>query len=695
MLKLLVLITLFFTLSLAEPLKEDTNLEIIAKNISMEDNIVTATNDVVVYSVKKYITANKLIYDKNKSVMELFGDVTIVEDGKATSFSEYLLLDTKKDLKVTKPSLFIEQSGKIWLNSKQVSVKNSSYQIDDSLLSSCDCVDPAWNLSFTSGDYDTDEKWVNTYNTTLFIKGVPILYTPYFGFSTDKTRRSGLLTPTIGYSSSEGVLYAQPIYYAPSSDFDLEFVPQIRWKRGYGYETKLRYADSKYSIFEANFGAFYEKENYFEEYNLTNKKHDGWNIKYNRSKLFSKNDHADGLKINLIDMNDVDYKSTQYDDNIGDYNNKVLTSKVNYYYNTNSYYGDFELKRLKDLTKESNDTTLQTLPKINLHKYVDSLFWDKLTYSVDTQYIRNTRSRGITGNTTELTIPLTYTESFFNDFIELSLGEELELINVDYQRNNNGYQDAQYTTLSHYIKAQTNLIKPYDDYLHTVNLSATYKKPETLQKSGDIYSINTTDENLELFPVTQANENFLVKLNSSLYDKDTLEQIVNYKITQLYTYNKSTNSYQKDDLAQNLRLHYGDFILSNDLEYSHDLDKIVLSSTTLDYTYKQGFANLYYQYSKDKTTLNNQEDFVYTLGFKFDNDYTLSYKEELDLTADVTKRKEFIFGIDKKCWALNLKLANNVVATDTTDNSIERQKIIYLEFHLKELFNLQQKYKSH
>lgn len=694
MLRVFILLTLFYALIIADSFKEDKNLEIISKNISMKNNIVTAVGDVIVYSPNNYITADKLIYDKTKSTMELFGNVTVIQNNQSKSFAEYLFIDTKKDLKSTKPLMMMEDSGQLWFNVKKTETKQELHELDTTTLSSCNCIDPAWNIGFSSGDYDTKDKWVNTYNTTLYIKGVPVLYTPYFGFSTDKTRRSGILAPTIGYSGDEGLLYAQPLYYAPTIDFDLEFIPQIRSTRGYGYESKLRYADSEYSMLNIGFGAFFEKDKYYKDKKLTNKRHDGWNIEYNRSKLFSQDGHSDGLKIDLVDMNDIDYQSTQYNDDISVASDKTITSTMRYYYNTNSYYGDIEMEKIKDLSKDNSDDILATLPQLKLHKYTDSLFLNDITYSVDGSYNRQTRKKGLSADISTVTIPVTYSNSFFNDYLEFSLGEELNLTQVNYQKNNPGYKDGKYATLSHVAKVQTNLLKPYEDYLHTINLSATFKKPEEIQEKGDLYSISSTNDNLSVFPVSKLSETLNLGLNTSLYDNDTLEQVVNYKISQLYTYNNVTKSYQKDDLAQNIRLHFGNFTLSNDLTYSHDLDKIVLSSTSLNYKYKQSYFETYYKHTKDKTTLDNQEDLVYTIGFNFDNGYSISYKEEIDLTSDLSRKKEYIFGIDRKCWALNLKLADSVVATDTVDNSVDRQKIVYVEFNLKELFMLEQQYKK-
>ena len=79
---------------------------------------------------------------------------------------------------------------------------------------------------------------MHLYNPVFYVGKVPVLYLPYFGFPTDKTRRSGLLIPEIAYLSEQGLYYKQPIYFAPMQSWDLEFDPQIRTRRGAGIYTR-------------------------------------------------------------------------------------------------------------------------------------------------------------------------------------------------------------------------------------------------------------------------------------------------------------------------------------------------------------------------------------------------------------------------------------------------------------------------
>ncbi|MFB1032173.1 MAG: LPS-assembly protein LptD, partial [Aliarcobacter cryaerophilus] len=113
--------------------------------------------------------------------------------------SNYAYVDMKNDIINQDPVFLMDNSSNIWSNSKEANKDKDLITLENSILSSCDCIDPIWSIRSSSSDYDTEAMWMNTYNPRLYIKNVPVFYLPYFGFPTDTTRRTGLLLPTMGY----------------------------------------------------------------------------------------------------------------------------------------------------------------------------------------------------------------------------------------------------------------------------------------------------------------------------------------------------------------------------------------------------------------------------------------------------------------------------------------------------------------
>lgn len=693
----IVFIFIFYSLVYAIEFT-DENIQIVAQNLTTKNDIITATGDVVVFSQSYYITAKKLIYDKQNATIELFEDVNLIKNNQHISFSQYLFIDNKQELKNLKSMLMFDNQSQLWFNATDTNSIKSTYSFNNSTLSSCDCIDPTWSVGFTSGDYDTEENWVNTYNTTLFIDDFPILYTPYFGFSTDKTRRTGLLAPTIGISKGEGFVYAQPIYYAPALNYDMEIIPQIRTSRGGGLYFNYRYKDSQYSYLQFETGIFKENSDYQKEQDLVNNKHYGTSLNYKRTNLFSDNEsNTDGLLIDYKSMNDVDYLDTVYNNDTSDYTDKFLESEFKYYYNTKQYYGDIEMNYYDDLSKENNDDVIQTLPSVNLHKYSNSLLFDRLSYSLDTKFTRDTRDIGIGANTTQLYVPISYNFSLFDDYLNISLSEQINYTNVDYTNDNEVYDSVNYASSNHVISLYTDLIKPYDSFIHTLNIVGTYTKPEVMKEEGSIYNSDLIgdiqNDALSTFPISGIEETIALGLSQSFYDRKSAQEIVTHKINQIYSYNELTKKYEKGNLENDLRIYFQYGSIANRLFYNYDLKEIVSSVSSLNLNYENTFLKLYHSYKKDETTFLKDEYITYELGFNFSKYYSVAYKEEYDIIEDISRKKQYIFAINEKCWALSLKYVNSLVATNSTTINTTRQDILYIELNLKQLFNLQQNYK--
>ena len=665
-----------------ETFKQDNYVEIVAKNLDLNNSIIKANGNVILYSPKYYMTADSIIYDQNSTDLELKGDVNIINN-RQSLHTKYAKLNIK-DKSDSFDSLFIAQNDDIiWFKTLDSNFTNNTYSLQDGSLSSCDCDDPDWHIGFRRGDYNLTKKWVNTYDTTLYIKDTPVLYTPYFGFPTSRTRQTGFLRPTLGWSSDDGILYAQPFYYAPKVNYDIELIPQIRVKRGYGSSLKYRYVDSLYSSFHFETSYFKEYDDYFKANSLENQEHYGWKFEYKRDKLFSKDENSDGLLLQSIDMNDVDYINTQYDNDNMNYTNKLLESKLKYFYNTNSYYSDIEVRLYKNISQDNSDDVAQNIPSLSYYKYSNRLLNSYFTYSTNIDFSRNTKKVDLGSNITNITLPIKYSHKFLYDYLDFSFIEKLYFKNINY--NDNRYENLQYATYDHIFNIGTNLIKPYDNYIHTVKFDLEILEANIYGKKGY--------DDTEISDIDDPDDTISIMFNQSLYSSDTLDEIINHTLKQSYVYDQQKHSYQKDNLENFVKLNYYNGSISNSLIYNYDRKKIVSSSTSLKYDDDQFFTNIYHSYIDNADDLTQNRSITYDAGLNFSKFYTISYKEEYDLLNKISKKKEYLFKIKQKCWDLDLRLTDSLVATNRVDNGVLRQNIIYLQFNLKKLFKLKQYYK--
>ena len=708
-----IIASLFITSCLihAQELKNE-KFQLVAKNVDAVENIVTASGNVVIYSPTYYLSANKIIYNKEKETFELFDNVLVIKDNNIQTQSNYAFVDLKNDSSNQYPMFLREQNNKIWINSKTSNKEKEEIELDSSIISSCDCLDPVWSIRASSADYDTEAKWINAYNPRLYVKDVPVLYSPYLGFPTDTTRRTGLLLPTIGYSRDEGLFYSQPIFIAPADNYDIELVPQVRTQRGAGTYAYYRYADSPSSVLKIKTGVFKENEDYFLENDLQNQEHYGFNLDYERRDIFSKNSSHDGLFTSLKYLNDIEYITLEDDTELTSTAKKV-ESKVNYFYDTPEYYGGAYGRYYIDGSKESNKTTLQELPQVQFHSYNKETFIENLIYSTDTKVINYTRPAGLSADIYEISVPLSYSEYFIDDYV-YAFAENKTIISK-YNYNNFDtirYEDGTLIQNITSVGIGSNLIKPYEEYLHTLNLKSEYIVPKNLKEDGDLRDITvekikvplTSEEIINnekykvlgAFPISQEQKSIKLSANQSLYDNDTLKQLINHKISQSILYDEVDNP-KLQDLENYLKVNHEYGSVSGKTVYNVEDQQNVENSATSLLTYKDVSLTVGYYQSKDTDNIfNSREDlesYRFNVGYKVAKDYKVSYYENYNLLDNIRNKQGISFNIDDSCWNLDLKYEDQIKPTSSLTSDSIQQQIIYATILLKPLGGIKQKYK--
>lgn len=685
-----LLATIILVVSLEAQIEK---FQVIANSVDSKNNIMIATGNVVIFSPTYYITAQKIIYDKNKGTFELFDDVLILKDNNVQTKSEYAFLDVNSDDLYQKPNMLFDESESIWINSKDSEKKDDLITLASSIFSSCDCVDPDWSIRMSSADYNIEKKWINSYNTRLYVKDIPVLYFPYLGFSTDTERKTGLLIPTFGYSSSEGGFYTQPIFIAPAANYDIELIPQFKAKRGTGMYAYVRYADSIDSILRVSGGYFEEKKEYQEENDLRNKRHYGLEVNYERYNLFTgkRKEHKDGLFVDINYLNDIEHQTLQ---DVDDTESEV-ESKINYIYNTPDYLLGAYLRYYIDTDEESNDETLQELPKLQAHSYLRPLFFDKLLYSTDFKYTNYSRSEGITANQYEVNIPLSYSYTLFDDYLNFTVKQTFSLNKYEYSNfSTTEYKDGTYAESNTTFSLSSDLIKPYENYLHTINLSADYTKSDTIKEDGNIYGIDDYEPDaLSEFSVTQSSDSITLGVNQSFYDRDNLKEIVKHKISQSILYDEFDDA-KLQNMENEITYNYILGSVKNSLIYNHQDEKLTESSSSFSLTYDNFAMKLGHYMSKDTPNSGKEdlESYQIDLKYKFSDEYSIGYYTNYNLEEKLRSKQSFIFSITDKCWNLDLRYEQEVTASSTIDGDPQKQDIVYLELLLKPLGGINQEY---
>ena len=200
-----------------------------------------------------HLFSDTIIYWKSQKKLEGWGRVVlIVKNDTIYGDSVFYNVETKRG-KMSFGKSHIEKG---WLSSRKI------FRISDKEIN-------AYNAEFTTCDknpphytfYSPKLKAIKdnmaiAKSVVLKIQGIPILWAPFWYIPLTKKRKSGFLSPKIGFSSSDGKYIRRLAYYwAMSNYYDATFSLDIVEKRGPRFAIEFIY--KKYKKFSGNINYTY------------------------------------------------------------------------------------------------------------------------------------------------------------------------------------------------------------------------------------------------------------------------------------------------------------------------------------------------------------------------------------------------------------------------------------------------------
>lgn len=640
-------------------------IEIKAKNIEASNGVVMASENVVVHYDNMVIKASNAKFNKTTKILTLDGNIETIGYNGTKEHSNHMEINTETN-EVTFKELFLLSENDVWIVSKNVSKKKKEYKLKTAVISSCDISDPLWTMRFSDSLYDIDEKYIKVYNAKLYMWDIPVFYTPYLGFSTNKERSSGLLSPLFGYTENEGLLYEQPIFWAISESVDLEINPQIRMDRSLGLYGTLRFVDTDHSSGALRMGYFKDQESYTNTYNLPNSSHYGFEFNYESSEVFKKylpKGFEDGLYVNTTYLNDIDYLTMQRNNLLHFGRTPIQESRVNYFLQDNDYYFGLNAKYFIDTRDQdaNRDKTLQLLPSIQLHKNLEHFMVKNFTYSVDFRINNFDRKEGTTLQQAEFRIPLEFTTSFFNNFVNLTLSEELYYSSYFFGNGDFMQDDFQYYNNTHKIKLFTDLTKDYGSFTHVLQPSLQYLNGDSKTGFQLEYS-RLDDRQKELFALAIPEGQYHFSLSQYFYD-DKMSLKFFQRLTQKYY---EERAYQFADLENEMQYNFDALSIYSILGYSHEFNKIRYATSSLAYRKKDYTVSLGHSY---KQVLEDEPTAIAANDVNFNFAYTYNKQVSLNggFTYNIDKSESRQWRVGGKyyrdCWSLVASVRQDIRPT--------------------------------
>ncbi|MCL4427640.1 MAG: LPS assembly protein LptD [Deltaproteobacteria bacterium] len=243
-----------------------------------------------------HILADKVVYNKNNHTYIFTGSVVITRK-KFTLKADKVVYFYKTDYAVATGNVIVNSKGtitkakklKVYLKSRIGTIYNSHihylnkniyvygdkiyhkgkgfYQVKDGYLTSCKRNPPSWKLYSSFSDI-YEGSYAYSFNSIFYIHNVPILYFPIMVTPIKDKKSSGLLIPTMGYSSLTGYQAGEGYYFDLGRSQDLTYNLNYYSYLGYGNSLKYRYSLNPYSH-GSIYGFYMHEENNQKSFSMT------------------------------------------------------------------------------------------------------------------------------------------------------------------------------------------------------------------------------------------------------------------------------------------------------------------------------------------------------------------------------------------------------------------------------------------
>ena len=247
----------------AEAVPADQATYIVADAITGQTDVETiATGKVVLRKADGIVNADRLVYRQAEDATEATGDVRLRREEDTIAGPHLFLKNTDKQGYFEQPEYSIKRlpppkkkPGQVqlptpvarepitgsgaasWLDFEG----DGLYRFKQATYSTCEPDRRDWYVQADEMALDYNTETGTATGSKVYFKDTPILYWPWMTFPLNNKRKSGLLAPTFGSSSTSGLELTLPWYWNIAENMDATIAPRVMTKRGIQLNTEFRY----------------------------------------------------------------------------------------------------------------------------------------------------------------------------------------------------------------------------------------------------------------------------------------------------------------------------------------------------------------------------------------------------------------------------------------------------------------------
>ncbi|MBT8126989.1 MAG: LPS assembly protein LptD [Gammaproteobacteria bacterium] len=355
---------------------EDTrsNIDLSAdKTLTAKDGSTTFDGDVVIERHELRITTDYAKFDNTQREVTVRGNVHLDTTAMSIDADSGRFFLDDRNVEFDNIRFFMPETRLRGHAETITSESDKSATLISSSITSCPPDDVDWLLSADSINLDLQDEYGRARGVVLRFHHIPFLYTPYIEFPVGDKRRSGLLVPSFGTSSSRGFELVVPWYWNIAPNQDATIAPHYMNRRGMQLDAQYRF------LTQTTDGTF--DVNYLPEDNVTLEER--YSLKYLQHTKITDSVRA---KIDYKDVSDPEY--------LQDFSSSLLgtsTTHLSQSADVVASYTNWQASALVqsyetlDLTIAESDRPYRMLPQIKLKG--DEPLTDYLNVTLDSEWV--------------------------------------------------------------------------------------------------------------------------------------------------------------------------------------------------------------------------------------------------------------------------------------------------------------------
>ncbi len=668
------------------------------------DSSISLDGNVVIEQHNLRVSADHAQYDKQQDALQVSGNVHIDSESMSleadsgtiiisNNGSEEKPANTKRtshfsNIKFLIPDSQMKGEAKN-IRTGEKDNGNKTSTLNNANITSCELFDPDWLISAEEIRLDHDDEYGSADSVVIRFKNIPFLYTPYMEFPTSDKRRSGLLFPEIGSSTSRGIELAVPWYWNIAPNHDAVITPRYMEKRG--LETGGNYRYLTQSTDGKLVGAYLSDDDITQD--------NRYQVRYTQ--------HTRILSNLLLDIDVQDISDSEYFNDFS--NNLGSTSQTHLFRNATLRYdlNNWQMRALAQDIKTIDRTTAvssrpyKRLPQLTLNGDT-AIANSALLFTLDSEFVdfAHEDETNVTG--TRLTVrpglrlPLSGTAWFLEPAIKFSHTQyDVGTEGNSTQASTNQAVDNRNIPMSS-IDAGLFFDRPLDNgYTQTLEPRLYYLNvPFEDQRGAPVFDTSTPEFSVaQLFRdnrfiggdrIGDTNQ-LTLALTSRILNPQTGDEFLRASIGQIFFFKDRRVSLSADattidtsrqsDVIAELDTKWGHWQSNIDIQWNTSNNKLSKENYFLHYkTDDNHLFNIGYRKRLQDNILDLEQtdtSFVYAINNQYRTffrwNYSLKDNKDIDTIAGVA--------YDSCCWSIQL-LAQRRLKNSTTDNNAYDNSIL-------------------